>query len=140
MCFLHFSIASGGYFVPTNRIQRTVRMSAWSLFIALMAFSFLAIGSASAHTINYSTRSTQTASTSSTTFVHILSRSSFSPSAVTVKSGSRVKIVNKSSLNLLIFYSGGSKVLAPGAALMLVPTQSQTVAICAGATLTITVV
>jgi plastocyanin len=125
--------------VPTNCMHRTMRMSTLSLLIALMAFSFLAIGSASAHTINHSARSTQTMSTHSTTFVHILSISEFSPSAITVKSGTRVKIVNKSSSDLLLFYSGGSKVLAPGADLMLIPTQSQTVAICAGGTLTITV-
>lgn len=126
--------------MPTNCIQRTMRMSALSLLIALIAFFFLALGSASAHTINHSTSSAQTASTTTTTFVHILSRHAFSPSAVTVKSGTRVRIVNKATINLLVFYSGGSTVLAPGGALVLFPTQTQSVTICAGATLIITVV
>jgi hypothetical protein len=126
--------------VPTNRIQRTVRMSVLSLFIALMAFSFLALGSASAHTLNHSTRSAQTASTTTTRVVRIMSRQVINPGAITVKSGVHVRIVNKATINLLVFYSGGSTVLAPGAALLLVPTQSQSVTICAGATLTITVV
>ena len=126
--------------MTTNRIQRTVRMSVLSLFLALVAFSFLALGSASAHTINHSTSSAQTASTTTTTFVHILSRHEFSPSAVTVASGTRVRIVNKSTISLLVFYAQGSRVLAPGAALILAPTKSQSVTICAGATLTITVV
>ena len=126
--------------MPTNHIQRTVRMSVLSLFIALMAFSFLALGSASAHTISPSTRSAQTASTTTTTFVRIISRNAFSPKAVSVKSGSRVRITNRSTISLLVFYGGGDTVLAPGAALVLFPTQTQSVTICAGATLTITVV
>jgi hypothetical protein len=125
--------------VTTNRIHRTVRMSVLSLFIALMAFSFLAIGTASAHSIKPSTSSSQTASNSTTTVVRIMSRSTISPNAITVKSGARVRIVNKSPGNLLVFYNQGSKVLAPGAALTLFPTVSQSVTICAGATLTITV-
>lgn len=128
--------------MTTNRTRRTVRISIMSTFLALMAFAFLAFGSAGvagAHTISHSASSAQTGSSSSTTVVNILSRNSISPNAITVKSRSHVQIVNKSPGSLLVFYNHGSIVLAPGAFLMLAPTHSQVVRICAGATLTITV-
>ena len=125
--------------MTTNRIQHLFRMSVLSFFIALMAFSFLAIGTASAHTVKPSASSSQTASNNTTTVVRILSRHAFSPSAITVNSGTRVRIVNKSPGFLLVFSNNGSHDLAPGAALTLFPTVTQSVTICAGATLTITV-
>ena len=126
--------------MSTDHIQHRLRMSVLSLFLALMAFSFLAFGTASAHTLNHPTGASQGGANTPPTVVRIMSRSAFSPNAVTVKSGTHVRIVNKSLGSLLVFYSGGSIVLTPKAALVIVATQTQVVAICAGATLTITVV
>ena len=126
--------------MSTSRPNSMLRRSVLSLFLALMAFSFLAFGTASAHTLNHATGASQAGVNTSPTVVRILSRQQFSPSAVTVKSGTHVRIANKSLSNLLVFYNGGSIVLAPKASFMIVATQTQSVAICAGATLTITVV
>jgi hypothetical protein len=78
--------------VTTNRIQRTARMGVLSTFLALVAFAFLAFGTASAHTLNHPINSAQTVSTSTTTVARMVINSQggivFSPSAITVKSGS----------------------------------------------------
>ena len=130
--------------MTTNRIQRTVRMCVLSTFLALVAFSFLAFGSASAHALTRSTHSAQTASTSTTVYVRIVvnqqGRSVFSPSAITVKSGTPVRITNRTLYNKIVFTNQGTFDLAPGAFLTLTPTQSQGARICGGGYLTITVV
>ena len=117
-----------------NRIQRTLRISALSTFLALVALFFLAFGTASA----------QTASTSTTTLVRIITNQQggtvFSPAAITVKSGTPVKIVNKTPFSRILFTNQGIVRLASGATLTIVPTQSQGVGICGGGSLSITVV
>lgn len=127
--------------MTTNSIQRLVRMSAVSTFIALMALSFLAFGSVSAHTISQAQAGSAGAKA---TIVRMkndqFGRAIFAPGTVTVKSGTPVKIVNKSPNTRLLFYSQGIIVLAPGMSLVIVATQSQSVRICAGGTLTITIV
>ena len=130
--------------MTTNRIQRTVRMGVLSTFLALVAFAFLAIGSASAHTLNHPINSAQTASTSTTTVARMVINSQggivFSPSAITVKSGSLVKIVNKTIYSRIVFADRVVRI-APGMAYSFVPAQSMTVGICGGAgALSITVV
>ena len=138
--FLQLLRIIGGVFVTTNRIQRTVRMSVLSTLIALVAFSFLAFGSASAHTISQA----QIGSGISTSVVRIkddqFGRAMFHPSAISVISGTPVRIVNKTPSYRFLFIAQGDVVLSPGASTTLIVTQSQYVRICAGGTLTITIV
>jgi plastocyanin len=123
--------------VTTNRIQRTARMCVLSTFFALMAFSFLAFGTASAHALNQPAGVAQKA-----TVAKIIDNPGavFSPAAVTVKSGTVVKIVNKTPYGRLLFTNQGSTYLAAGASMKMTVTQSQYVRICGGGSLTITVV
>jgi hypothetical protein len=97
--------------VTTNRIQRTVRMSVLSTFLALVAFSFLAFGTASAHTLNHRIQAAQTTSTTTTVVARIITntqgRTVFSPSAITIKSGTPVRIVNKTAFMKILFVNGG---------------------------------
>jgi hypothetical protein len=123
--------------VTTNRIQRTARMCVLSTFFALAAFSFLAFGSASAHALAHPAGVAQKA-----TVAKIIDHPGavFSPSTVTVKSGTVVKIVNKTPYGLLLFTNNGAVSLAGGASMKMTVTQSQFVRICGGGSLTITVV
>ena len=122
--------------MATNSIQRTVRISVLSVLLALAAFSFLAFGSASAHALAHSSGKAQKAK-----IVKIIDNPGavFSPAAITVKSGTTVKIVNKTPYGRFIFTNHGTVFLAPGAAMKMTVTQSQSVAICGGGELSITV-
>lgn len=127
--------------MTTNRIQQTARMCVLSTFLALVAFSFLAFGSTSAHALS----AAQTASSSTTTVSHIIVNNQggtvFSPSSITVKSGTPVRIVNKTAFARFLVMNGGLFRLDSGASMTIAPTQSQQVRICGGiGTLTITVV
>jgi plastocyanin len=104
----------------------------------LAAFSFLAFGAASAHALSHSASSAQKAKT----VVKIIDNPGavFSPSAITVKSGSTVKIVNKTPYGLIIFTNQGTGSLPAGASMKMTVTQSQYLRICGGGTLSITVV
>lgn len=131
--------------MTTNRIQRTVRMCVLSTFLALVAFSFLAFGSASAHALSRSTHLAQTATTSTATVSRIvtnkLGETVFRPNAITVTSGTPMKIVNKTAFTRFLVVNGRLFPLASGASMTITPTQSQLVRICGGiGTLTITVV
>jgi plastocyanin len=126
--------------VTTNSIQRTVRMGVLSTFLALAAFAFLAFGTASAHTLN----SAQTTSGTTTTVVRMVTNSQggvvFRPSAITIISGTPVRIVNKTAFARFLVINGQLFRLNSGASMTITPVQSQTVFICGGAgTLTITV-
>jgi hypothetical protein len=126
--------------VTTNRIQRTARMCVLSTILALAAFAFFAFGTASAHTLN----AAQAASGSTTTTARMVTNSAggavFSPSAITVKSGSSVRLVNKTTFSRIVFADRVIR-LNPGASYSFVPAQSMTVGICGGAgSLSITVV
>ena len=132
-------------YVTTNRIQRTVRMCVLSTFLALVAFSLLVFGSASAHALTHATSVTQTTSTTTATVVRIVVNTQgqivFSPHAITVASGAPVRIVNKTPFTKFLVVNGQLFHLLPGAALRINPTQSEVVSICGGGgTLTITVV
>ena len=131
--------------MTTNRIQRTVRMCLLSTFLALVAFSFLAFGSASAHTLSRSTHVAQTATTSTATVSRIvtnkLGKTVFRPNAITVTAGASVKIVNKTAFTRFLVVNGELFPLSPGTSVTVIPTQSQIARICgATGTLTITVV
>lgn len=122
-------------------------MGVLSTFLALVAFSFLAFGSASAHAhaLNRSTHVAQTATTSTATVSRIvtnqLGETVFRPNAITVTSGTPVKIVNKTAFTRFLVVNGGLFPLASGASKTVIPTQSQQARICGGiGTLAITVV
>lgn len=125
--------------MATKHIRRIVRLCVVSTFLALAALTFLAFGTASAHSLNHQA---QTASSGVTT-VKIVDpnqgRAVFSPATVTVKSGTSVKIVNKTPYDRIVFTSSGTYDLAPGGALKIIVTQSQYARICGGGSLTITV-
>lgn len=123
--------------MTANRIQRTARICVLSTFFALVAFSFLAFGSASAHAISHPAGVAQIV-----TVVKIIDNPGavFSPNAITVKSGTTVKIVNKTPYTKLLFTNQGTVRLAAGAFMTMTVTQSQGVRICGGGSLSITVV
>jgi hypothetical protein len=130
-------------YVTTNRIQRTVRMCVLSTFLALAAFSFLAFGSAGA--LTHPTSVAQTTSTTTATVVRLIVNQQgaivFSPNAITITSGTPVRIVNKTPYARFLVVNGRLFRLLSGAALRITPTQSEVVSICGGGgTLTITVV
>jgi hypothetical protein len=129
--------------VPTNRSQRTVRMCVLSTFLALAAFSFFAFGSAGA--LTHPTSVAQTTSTTTAVVVRLIVNQQgaivFSPHAITITSGTPVRIVNKTPYGRFLVVNGQLFHLLPGAALRITPTQSEIVSICGGGgTLTITVV
>ena len=131
--------------MTTNRIQRTVRICVLSTFLALVAFSFLVFGSASAHALTRPTSLAQTASTTTATVSRIIvntqGQTVFRPNAITVTSGAPVRIVNKTPFTKFLVVNGRLFRLAPGTALRINPTQSEVVTICGGGgSLTITVV
>jgi hypothetical protein len=112
-------------------------MCVLSTLLALVALSFFVFGSASAHALTQTTGSTTV--TVARIVVNQQGATVFSPSAITVKSGATVKIVNKTSFTKILFLIGGIQHLLPGAALRINPTQSEVVGICGGGSLTITV-
>ena len=119
-------------------------MCVLSTILALAAFAFFAFGSASAHTLSHPINSAQAASGSTTTVARMVTNSQgglvFSPSAITVKSGSLVKIVNKTAFSRIVFADRVVRI-NPGTSYSFVPAQSMTVGICGGAgSLSITVV
>ena len=124
--------------MTTNRIQRTARICVLSTFFALVAFSFLAFGSASAHALAHPTGNAQKAMTVAKIIDH--PGAVFKPNAITVKSGTVVKIVNKTPYSKIIFTDQGTFGLATGASMKMTVTQSQFVRICGGGSLSITVV
>ena len=101
--------------MTTNRVIRTVWIAILSTLVALAAFSFLAIGSVSA----------QTANSSTTITVQIIDNSQgqavFSPSAIMVKSGTRVSIVNHTAVTQFVFNTLVFLRVAPGASVSIVP-------------------
>ncbi len=129
-------------YVTTNFIQRTVRMCVLSTFFALAAFSFLAFGSAGA--LTHPTSVAQTTSTTTAVVSRIIVNQQgytvFSPHAITITSGTPVRIVNKTPYAKFLVVNGQLIRLLSGAALRITPTQSEVVSICGGGSLTITVV
>ena len=103
--------------MTTHRIQRTVRMSAASLLLALVAVSFLAFGSASAHPLSraqtgQSSTFPSAGSTCSSPTVQIkiirfgqFSVAVFSCTTVTVKTGAVVVFVNITQYNEFVVNS-----------------------------------
>ena len=126
--------------MTTNRIQRTIRMSVLSTFLALVAFSFLAFGTASAHTRSAAQTASSTTATVSRIIVNRQGATVFNPSAITVKSGTPVRIVNKTAFSRILFVGGSIVRLASGASMTIFPSQSMGVGICGGGSLSITVV
>lgn len=128
--------------MTTNHIRRAARICVLSTFLALAAFSFLAFGSASAHALTR--QATSSSSTTTTVTTRIISnsvgRAVFNPSTVTVKAGTVVKIVNKTAFSRILFVGGSIVRLASGASLTITPNQSETIGICGGGALSITVV
>jgi hypothetical protein len=138
---LRIASLEGGPFMTTNHVHRTARICLLSAFLALALLSFFAFGSGRAHA--------QTVSSSTST--PVVSRINinrqgffaFSPSALTVTSGTVVKIVNKTIYGEYLFTNQGEVFLATGASMKIVATQSQSVSfrvVCKIITLTITVV
>ena len=130
--------------MTTNRIQRTVRMGILSTFLALMACSFFAFGSASAHAFSSSTHVAQTATSTATVsrmVTNKLGQTVFRPNAITVASGAPVKIVNTTAFTRFLVMNGQLFPVSAGASVTIIPTQSQQARICGGSgTLAITVV
>lgn len=124
--------------MTTNRVHHTVRICLLSAFLALAMFSFIAFGSGSAHAMTRSASSTTT--TTSRIVTNTAGRAVFSPAAVTVKSGTVVRIVNRTTYTRFLFTSVGFISLAPATSMTLTVTQTQYVRICGGGALTITVV
>jgi plastocyanin len=129
--------------VTTNRIQPGIRTCLLSAFLALALFSFFAFGSGSAHAMTRSANAAQSASSSTAVVSRIIINKSgalvYSPSAITVKSGTTVKIVNKTAFRRILFMSQGVAYLNPAASMAIIVTQSQVVGLCGGGSLTITV-
>jgi plastocyanin len=123
--------------MTTNPIQRTARLFVLSAFLVLAAFSFLAFSAGSAHALSHPAGAAQKVKTAK-----IIDNPGavFSPAAITVKSGSTVRIVNKTPYSLIIFTNQGTGSLPAGASTKMTVTQSQYVRICGGGTLSITVV
>ena len=116
--------------MTTRHIHRTVRVTALSVLLSLAVFSFVVLGSGSAHAM---TR--QAASTGTTISVSIVTDQRFfvfRPSAITVKSGTAVKIANTTASELEIRTLQNFYDLLPGGVLTLTPTQSGFVRICGG--------
>ena len=92
-----------------NHIQRIIHVSVLSMFLALMACSFLAFGSASAHA------ATQTASSNSSIVARIIDNQQsgfvFSPNAITVTSGTPVRIVNKTPFAVFFHETSNGRLL-----------------------------
>jgi plastocyanin len=96
--------------VTNTHMRRIIQISVLSALFAFVAFSFLAVGgvsAVSAHTINQAGSSAHTASSSTTVTVHIRPtvNGSFAikPSAITVKVGTTVTIVNNTKVRQIIF-------------------------------------
>ena len=127
--------------MTTNHIHRTARFCLLSAFLALALLSFFAFGSGRAHAQTVSSSSTTTAV--SRIIVNTQGFLAFSPKALTVTSGTVVKIVNKTIYGEYLFTNQGEVFLAAGASMKIVATQSQVVSfrvVCKIVTLTITVV
>lgn len=113
-----------------THMRRTVQITVLSTLFALVAFSFFAVGGASAHTISQASSSTQTGSITTTT-VHIMPTASGSfaikPGAITVKVGTTVTIVNNTSVRQIIFSNNPIVflVFAPGQAETITPQVGQ---------------
>ncbi|HJT56405.1 MAG TPA: hypothetical protein VJ761_07920 [Ktedonobacteraceae bacterium] len=117
--------------------QRTARLCVLSVFLVLVAFSFLAFSASSAQALSHASGNAHKAKT-----VKIIDNPGavFSPASIKVKSGAIVKIANKTPYGRILFTDQGTFGLASGASMTLTVTQSQFVRICGGGTLTITVV
>src|SRR5579864_3604218 len=117
-------------------MPRAIRICVLSTFLALVAFSFLAFGSASAHALSRSAGGAQTTSTNGTTYVRIITNTQgatvFSPAAITVKSMAAVRITDRTAYSKFVVVAGQLFHLAPGQGLTTNPTQSETVTICGG--------
>lgn len=125
--------------MTTNRVYHTVRISLLSAFLALVMCSFIAFGSGSAHAMTRSA-SSSTTTTTSRIVTNALGRAVFSPSTITVKSGTVVRIVNRTAYTRFVFTSVGFISIAPASSMTFTVTQSQYARICGGGALTITVV
>ena len=124
--------------MTTNRVHSTVRICLLSAFLALAMFSFIAFGSGSAHAMTLSASSTTT--TTSRIVNNASGRAVFSPATITVKSGSVVRIVNRTAFTRFVFTSVGFIGIAPATAMTFTVTQTQFARICGGGALTINVV
>ena len=117
--------------MTTRPLHRTIRLTLVSAVLALAVFSFVALGSGSAHAM-----SRQAASTGNTTIVRIVAAqngtSIFRPSAVTIPSGSGVRIKNTTPFALDLRFGSSFYLLDSGASLTLSPlTQSMEIFVCA---------
>ena len=126
--------------MTTNHIHRTARFCLLSAFLALALLSFFAFGSGRAHAQTVSSSSTTT-TVVSRIIVNTQGFLAFSPKALTVTSGTVVKIVNKTAFGARLVTIQGDVFLPAGASMKIVATQSQVVSfLCRPITLTITVV
>ncbi len=87
--------------MTNNRIPRTVRMGILSMLLALVAFSFLAVGGASAHSASHASSTAQNLKSCPSNVVHIVPvkvgqfiESDLSCHAITVKVGVPVVFFN----------------------------------------------
>ena len=123
----------------TSRIHRLTRVCLLSAFLALALFSFFVFGAARVHA--------QTGNSTSSTIVTsriIYSTQNgfqFSPAALTVKSGTTVKIVNTTTHNEILYNNQGSDFSVPaGKSMKIIVTQSESFTfICRPVSLVITV-
>ena len=126
--------------MTTNRFHRTARVCLFSMLLALTLVSFFVFGSGRAHAQTVS-------SSSSTTVVSRIIYTTqkgyqFSPNALTVKSGTAVKIVNTTNHGENLYSSLGIYYgVRGGQSVTITVTQSQTIVfICRPVSLSITVV
>src|SRR5215469_2105097 len=126
--------------MATNRIHRIAYVCLLSAFLALALVSFFAFGSGRAHA--------QTVSSTSTTpvvsrIIYTTQKGfQFSPNALTVKSGTAVKIINTTAHGENLYDSLGTYYGVPGGkSVTIIVTQSQSLGfICRPVFLSITVV
>lgn len=126
--------------MATNRVHRIARVCLLSAFLALALFSLFVFGSGRAYAQTVS-------NTSSTTVVSRIVYTTqkgfhFSPNALTVASGTTVKIVNATTHNELLYSSSQGTYLSlpAGSSMKVIVTQSQSfVFVCRPGSLTITV-
>ena len=114
----------------TNPIHRIVRITVLSAFLALAVFSFVAFGSGSAHAMTG-----QAANSSTTISVRIVTDQRFfvfRPSAITIASGTAVKITNTTTSELEVRTPQAFYNLFPGQGFTITPTQSTYVLVCGG--------
>ena len=112
--------------MTTTHVHRTARVCLLSAFLALALFSFFVLGSGRAHAQTVSTTSTTTTVVSRIMYT-TQKGFHFSPSTLTVASGTTVKIINSTTHNELLYSSSQNTYfsLPAGQSMKVVVTQSQ---------------